>query len=76
MSAPRDRMTVAEVAKRYGTSKRNVKPLTERGEIPYHRIEHYIKADGSSGERYVYLRSMIDADLRRAGELTAEARAS
>lgn len=69
---PRDRMTVAEVAKRYGTAKRNVKALTEQGVIPFHRIEHYVRADGQPASRYVYLRSIIDAHQRRAGELAAE----
>lgn len=74
MAADSDRLTHAEVAKLYGTSVRNVKRMAVAGQIPYHRIEDFVRADGSCGQRYVFLRSIIDADLRRAGELAAEKR--
>lgn len=72
----RDRLTVKEVARIYGTTKSKVRPLTVDGTIPFHRIEHYVRADGTPAERYVYLRSIIEADLRRSGELHAERAAS
>lgn len=72
----KDRMTVAEVGRAYGTGKANVKRLTDEGRIPFHRLEHYVKADGTPAVRYVYLRSIIEASLRRTGELAAERQAS
>lgn len=71
-----DRITVVEVARIYGTAKGNVRAMTERGEIPFQRVEHFVRGDGTTGERYVYLRSVIEAALRRTGELSAEGRAS
>ncbi len=68
----RDRMTVREVAREYGVSERKVRPMTEAGEIPFQRREHYVHKDGTPGERYVYSRTQITAALRRAGELFAE----
>lgn len=71
-----DRITHAEVAKLYGTRVGNVNRMAKAGQIPYQRIEGYVRNDGTSGERYVFLRSIIEADLRRSGELAAERRAS
>ena len=68
----KDRMTVREVAKAYGTSPHRVRPMTDAGEIPFHRIEEYITGKSEARTRYVYLRPMIAADLRRRGELHAE----
>lgn len=67
MTAAGERLSYRQVAKMYGTAARNVAAMAGRGEIPYHRIDH-------RGDRqvYVFLRSMIDADLRRRGELAAE----
>jgi hypothetical protein len=72
----RDRIPVTEVARQYGTRPANVYRLTAEGVIPFHRIEHYVRSDGSTASRFVYLQSVIDADKRRSGELAAERRAS
>lgn len=71
-----DRMTVLEVAREYGTSKQNVRPMTDAGLIPFERIEEYVRADGTPATRYVYSRQIIQAAKRRAGELHAERRVS
>lgn len=69
-----DRITHAEVAKLYGTRIGNVNPMAKAGQIPYQRIEGYVRNDGTSGERYVFLKSIILADLERTGQLAAERR--
>lgn len=71
-----DRLTVSQVAAEYGVSKRRVRALTDSGEIPFKRIEEYVRADGTPATRYVYSRRIIEADDRRRGELHAERRAS
>lgn len=71
----RDRMTVVQVAREYGTSKEKVHQMTVDGLIPFHRVEHFVGKDGPA-TRYVYLWSIVRADKRRAGELAAEKRAS
>jgi hypothetical protein len=67
-----ERLTIRQVAKLYGTSTAKVRLLTAAGDIPYHRVERYIKGDGTTGERFIYLESICLADLRRRGELAAE----
>jgi hypothetical protein len=71
-----DRLTLPEVAKLYGTRVANINRLAAEGVIPFQRVEHFVRNDGTTGERYVFLRSVIEADLRRSGELAAERRAS
>lgn len=72
----KDRIPVTEVARQYGTRPTNVARLTAEGVIPFHRVENYVRSDGTPAWRYVYLQSVIDADKRRSGELAAERRAS
>ena len=69
-----DRLNHAQVAKLYGTRVSNINKLAAAGVIPYQRIEGYVRKDGTAAERYVFLRSVIEADLRRSGELAAERR--
>jgi hypothetical protein len=68
----RDRISKRKVARQYGTSIANVDEFARRGLIPFHRVESYVREDGTTGERFVYLQSLIDADKRRRGELVAE----
>lgn len=67
MAVVSERLSYRQVAKLYGTRPQNVAAMAARGEIPYHRTEY-------RGDRltYVFLRPVIEADLRRRGELAAE----
>lgn len=67
MTGPSERLSYRQVARLYGTRPNKVAGMAARGEIPYHRTE-------CRGDRmvYVFLRPLIEADLRRRGELAAE----
>ena len=67
-----DRASKRWVARKFKTRETNVTPMTDAGDIPFLRVEAYVKGDGTPGRRYVYSKAGVVAFLRRKGEIAAE----